>query len=176
MKQSIKRKILPCVIALALGALPATAQKKKSEVKVNYDKFKDITCASIYIGDISHSFASDLVLMDASYCSPGQKLEAPTVIKVRLISKAWLGVVDPPRAIFLLDGTERLTFVGNYGVAAERILGDVGSITLEVQQGELLRITSAKLVEFQLLGATYKLKQKELAKLKDLAETGTPDR
>ncbi len=167
MKRLIKRTIV-CAATLVLGTLPATAQKK---VAVEYDKFKDITCASINIGDVSHSFLSDVVVMDASYCSRGQKLEAPTMIELRLYSKAWLGVINQYSVIFLLDGNERLTFVGNPGVATSRILGDVGSITIEVQRGELLRITSAKMVEFQLGGGAYKLKQKDLAKLKDLAES-----
>jgi hypothetical protein len=173
MKRLIKRKILLCAVALMVGALPATAQKKKSDVKVNYDKFKDLTCASIYVGNISHSFASDVVVIDASYCSRGQKLEVPTMIELRLYSKAWLGVISQQQVIFLLDGSERLTFVGNPGAVTSRILGDCGSITLEVQRGELLRISSAKLAEFQLGGAAYKLKEKELSKLKDLAESGS---
>jgi len=173
MKRSIERKILLCAIALVLGALPATAQEKKSEVKVNYDKLKDRTCASIYIGHISDSLTSHTVSMYASYCSQGQKLEAPTMIDLRLYSGAWLEVVNEQwRASFLLDGNERLTFVGrSVGVPGT----NVGSMSVEVPRGDLLRITSAKLVEFQLGAAVYKLQEKELGKLKDLAESRSAD-
>jgi hypothetical protein len=160
-----------CRDSLAGGAACDSA-KKKSDVKVNYDKFKDLTCAGIYVGDISHSFASDVVIMNGSYCSRGQKLELPTTIELSLYSKAWLGVISQQTVIFLLDGNERLTFVGNPGSATLIVLGDCDSITLEVGRLELLRITSAKLVEFQLGGAAYKLKEKELAKLRDPAESG----
>lgn len=111
--------ILVCVIAF-LAVSPIVAQKKKSDVKIQYDKFKDITCGSVYLGDVApfriFSGENAAVLVDASYCTSGEKLERPTNIEFRLRSKAtpWLsGVREPtPRVIFLLDGSDRLSLSG----------------------------------------------------------------
>jgi hypothetical protein len=176
MKRLIKRKIV-CAVTLVLGALPATAQKKNS-VKVEYDKFKDITCASVPLGIVS-SFRQEVVAvgasvsMDASYCTPGQKLEPPSQIGVRFRSKAtsWLSGMreGTPTVIFLLDGT-RLALRGRYEYVIDN--GGTSQITLQVGRDELIQITGSKAVEFQIYDVAYKLKQKDLAKLKDLAESG----
>jgi len=115
--------------------------------------------------------------MDASYCSAGQKLEASNQILVRLRSRAqsWLSGMRErtPAVIFLLDGTDRVTFRSKYEYVVDRVLGGVSQITFHTSPDELLRIANAKTVEFQVTGEAYKLKQKELGKLKDLAESAT---
>ncbi len=149
MKRLIKRTIV-CAVILLLGALPATAQKKKSDVKVNYDKFKDITCAGVDLGIVS-SFRQEVVAvgasvsMDASYCTPGQKLEPPSQIGVRFRSKAtsWLSGMreGTPNVIFLLDGT-RLALRGTYEYVIDN--GGTSQITLQVGRDELIQITGSK--------------------------------
>ncbi len=168
----MKRKALLTLILLLLLPQCAFAQKKSS-IKVGYDKFRDITCGSVYVGNVASSLAMDLVLLDGSYCSQGKTLQQPTLITLRLISRAWSGATRGPQIIFLLDGTDRLTFDTQFAYASERILGDVGQITFKVTPSELEKITSAKLAEFQLFEHSYKLKQKELSKLNALAHGGS---
>lgn len=167
----MKRKTLLTVIVLFLLPQLAAAQKKSS-VKVEYDKFKDITCGGVYVGNVASSLARDLVLLDGSYCSHGKTLQPPTLITLRLISKAW-GATRGPQIVFLLDGADRLTFATQLAYASERILRDVGEITFKVTPSELEKITAAKVAEFQLFWHSYKLKQKELSKLNALAQAGS---
>jgi len=175
-------RIATVSIMLVLFALPAVAQKKKTAVKTQYDKFKDVTCGSVYLGDVAPfrvlSGENAAVLMDASYCSSGQKLERPTIIEIRLRSRAttWLaGMRDPtPRVIFLLDNNDRLSLQGKYEYVVDKVLGALSQITIAATADEVLKIAGAKTAEFQISGEGYKLKQNNLAKLKDLAENGSP--
>lgn len=164
----MKRNIAVCIVAVLL-ALPILAQKKKSSVKVEYDKFKEITCAAVDLGDLATvririARENVAVLMDASYCSSGQKLEPPTSIVIRLRSQAtsWLSGMhaQTPDIIFLLNDTDRLSLQGKYEYVADRVLGGASQITLRVSPDELLRIANAKTVEFQVSGDSYKLNQK----------------
>lgn len=173
--------IFVCIIA-CLVLLPVVAQKKKSAVKIQYDKFKDVTCGTVDLGDLATfrirlSGENVAVLMDAFYCSSGQKLERPTNIELRLRSRAtsWLSGMRErtPRVIFLLDDSERLSLQGRYEYVVDKVLGGVSQITINATPEEILQIANAKMVEFQISGDAYKLKQKNLEKLKDLAESGS---
>lgn len=61
---------------------------------------------------------------------------------------------------------------GKYEYVIDKALGAVSQITIESKRDELLQIASARTVEFQISGEVYKLKQKDLAKLKDIADSG----
>ena len=167
----MKRKTLLTVIVLFLSPQLAAAQKKSS-VNVAYDKFTDMTCGIVNVGNVASSLARDLVLLDGFYCSPGKTLQPPTLITLRVIAKAW-GATRGPQIIFLLGGADRLTFATQLAYASERILRDVGQITFKVTPSELEKITAAKLAEFHLFGHSYKLKQKELSKWNALAQSGS---
>jgi len=178
----MKRTIAICML-LPLFASPAVAQKKKTPVKTEYDKFKDTTCATVDFGDLATfrirvTRENVSVLMDAYYCWRGQKPERPTTIEVRLrsASTSWLsGMRNPIQSvIFLLDDNERLTLPGKYEYVVDRRYGGVSQITMEATPDEVLQIANSKTVEFQVTGDIYKLKQKNLVKLKDLAENGSP--
>jgi hypothetical protein len=173
------KQVFPALLLLVAMALPIAAQKKKSAVKLEYDKFKDITCATVDLGDLATvrvrlATENVAVLMDAFYCAPGQTVAAPTSINVRLRSQArsWLsGMRDRnPLVIFLLDDSERLTFSGKYEYVVDKVLGGASQITFRVAPDELAKIGDAKTVEFQVTGESYKLDKKNLSRLKDLAE------
>jgi hypothetical protein len=168
----MKRRTLSTVIVLFLLPQLAAAQKKSS-VTVVYDKFQDVTCGRVDMGNLASSLERDLVLLDGYYCSPGKTIQPPTLITLRLISKTW-GATHGPQIVFLLDGADRLTFATQLAYPSERILRDVGQITFKVTPGELEKITAAKLAEFRVFGYSYKLKQKELSKLNALAQAGLP--
>jgi hypothetical protein len=64
---SMRRNIVLCGIAL-LMALTASAQKKKTALKVDYDKFKDITCATLIWK--SKGVPADLSALHATFSQP----------------------------------------------------------------------------------------------------------
>jgi hypothetical protein len=174
-----RKAVLLGAIILVL-ALPIVAQKKQTAVKVDYDKFKDVTCASVDLGNIVSFRAlvasQQSVIMDAAYCSPGQTLEKPSHIQLRFRTHDdnWLSGAGGhvPTVIFLLDGTDRLPVSGIYEYVVDKVMGGIAQVTLQVTTDELLHITSAKSVEFQASGEAYKLNQTNLTKLKDLAQNG----
>jgi hypothetical protein len=158
------------LISLVLLSQSAFAQKKTSVI-VGYDKLGDMTCGSVLVGNVAPGLEGDKVLLDGSYCSKGKTLQPPTTITLRLLAKAWLAA-SGPQITFLLDGADRLTFETQFNYAAERPLR-VGQITFKVTPAELEKITAAKVAEFQVFGHACKLKQKELAQLNALAQSGS---
>jgi len=158
------------LIALVLLSQSAFAQKKTSVI-VGYDKFNDMTCGIVHVGNVAPGLGADNVLLEGSYCSKGKTLQPPTIITLRLMAKAWLAA-SGPQITFLLDGADRLTFETQFNYATERPIR-VGQLTFKVTPGELEKITAAKVAEFKIFGHACKLKQKELAQLNALAQSGS---
>jgi hypothetical protein len=166
------KRLLP-VLSLLLLPQIGFAQKKSS-VKVIYDKSQDTTCGIVDLGNVAPRIAADYAWLQATYCSPGNTLQPPTLIRLQLLTKASVRAKRGPQMIFLLDGTDRLRFDTQLNYSSSPVLADIGQmIIVNLTTTEFEKICTAKLVEFQVFERSYKLKQKDLAKLNALARAGS---
>jgi hypothetical protein len=166
------KRLLPLLSLLLLPQIGFA--QKKSSVNVIYDKSTDITCGIVDLGNVAAGIAADYAWLTASYCSPGKTLQQPTLIRLQLLSKASVGATRGPQIIFLLDGTDRLLFDTQLNYSSSPVLANVGRIIIvNLTTTEFEKICTAKLVKFQVFGRSYKLKQKDLAKLNAFARAGS---
>ena len=166
------KRLLPLLSLLLLPQIGFA--QKKSSVNVIYDKSTDMSCGIVDLGNLAASISADYAWLQASYCSPGKTLQPPALITLQLGLKASVGARRSPQLIFLLDGTDRLQFDTQLKKISVPAFADVGRIIIvNLTTTEFEKICSAKLVEFQVFGRSYKLKQKDLAKLDWLARAGS---
>ena len=166
------KRLLPLLSLLLLPQIGFA--QNKSSVKVIYDKSQDTTCGIVDLGNVAPGIAADYAWLQASYCSPGNTLQPPTLIRLHFLSRASVGAKRGPQMSFLLDGTDRLRFDTQLIHSSSPVLADLGQmIIVNLTTTEFEKICTAKLVEFKVFGRSHRLKEKDLAKLNGLARAGS---
>jgi hypothetical protein len=157
---------------------------KKSHVKIEYDKFRDMSLASVALGNVVklNALAAALtvhyeIYMTAFVLAQGSDLSKPTAAGLRFYSTSanWRFNGDSAALLVIADG-ERMDLGYTKRTGAD-VVGGYGDVHVNeeliavISISNLKRLASASRAEMQLSGYEFKLSDKQLSLLRELSNS-----
>ncbi len=151
-----------------ITALLCTAQEQKPEIKVEYNRFEDLTIVRLRPMVITKS-ASHELSMAASFANSGRTVQVNDDVSIHFISLAPSWQYETDRSLILLIDDERLPL--RTVLYEKRVLANQAfeTMAVELSHKTLTQIANAKEVVGRLGDREFELSKPVLEGLRELA-------